>query len=192
MKGVPLIPFPNTKLQISDLQATARALSIICIVQHFDVVLCCKEHHCICFRQYKACLTSVHHTVMLKLHKQMNSDVLSRPPNPVTQTERKYPHRLRPRTLFNQIEKERCKETHQSFGIWPDVGLKFGFPVFWLTTFFDCKFFTWAAPIMFAVNIETNGNPHHHPWSIGKRMLSSWLPVRSAKDQGGAKVTHTL
>lgn len=49
-----------------------------------------------------------------------------------------------------------------------------------------------AAPTMFAVNIETNGNPHHRPWTIGKRLLSSWLPVRSAKDQGGAKVTHTL
>ena len=43
----------------------------------------------------------------------------------------------------------------------------------------------------FAVNIETNGNPHHHPWSIGKRLLSSWLPVRSAKDQEGAKVGDT-
>lgn len=64
-KGVPLIPFSNTKLQISDLQATAWALCIVCIVQHFEVVLCCKEHHCICFRQYKARLTPAHHIVML-------------------------------------------------------------------------------------------------------------------------------
>jgi len=55
-----------------------------------------------------------------------------------------------------------------------------------------CKFFTWATPLVFFVNIKTNGNPHHHPWSIGKRLLSSWLPVRSATDQGGSKVTHTL
>lgn len=64
-KGVPLIPFSNTKLQISDLRATARTLCIVCIVQHFEVVLCCKEHHCICFRQYKARLTPAHHIVML-------------------------------------------------------------------------------------------------------------------------------
>lgn len=50
-----------------------------------------------------------------------------------------------------------------------------------------CKLCATATPLMFAVNIKTNGNPHHRPWSIGKRLLSSWLPVRSAKDQGGGK-----
>lgn len=58
--------------------------------------------------------------------------------------------------------------------------------------FFDCKFVTRVAPLMFAVNIKTNGNPHHRPWSIGKRLLSSWLPVRSAKDQGGKGHTHIV
>lgn len=60
-----------------------------------------------------------------------------------------------------------------------------------LQNVFDCKVFTRAAPLMFAVNIKTNGNPHHRPWSIGKRLLSSWLPVRSAKDQGEGQRSHT-
>jgi len=38
----------------------------------------------------------------------------------------------------------------------------------------------------------TNGIPHHHPWSIGKRLLSSWLPVRSAKASRGKGHTHIV
>lgn len=49
----PLIPLAN-KWSDKDLQATAWALSI---VQHYEVVFCCKEHHCICFWWYQACLT---------------------------------------------------------------------------------------------------------------------------------------
>ena len=75
------------------------------------------------------------------------------------------------------------KHVHQSFDIVarPNVSLKI-FSTYSIS--FDCKFFTRAGPLMFAVNIETNGNSHHRPWSIGKRLLSSWLPVRSAKGQG--------
>lgn len=74
----------------------------------------------------------------------------------------------------------------------PDTKRTVSFQYCTYNTSLNCKFFTRADPLIFAVNIETNGNPHHHPWSIGKRLLSSWLPVRSAKDQGGSKVTHTL
>lgn len=124
----------------------------------------------------------------------MDSDVLSRPLNPVTQTERRHPHRLRSRTPLDQIELRTVTHTpifvlgHLT-GCQPEISFSSFLTYIF---FFDCKFFTRAAPLMFAVNIETNGNPHHRPWSIGKRLLSSWLPVRSAKDQGGAKVTHTL
>lgn len=118
----------------------------------------------------------------------MDSDVLSRLLNPVTQTERRHPHRFQSRTLFDQFNLNCVKwHIHQSLF---KAGCQSAILFSSFLTYnicFDCKLITRAAPLMFAVNIETNGNPHHRPWSIGKRLLSSWLPVRSAKDQGGGK-----
>lgn len=125
----------------------------------------------------------------------MDSDVLSRLLNPVTQTEKGYPHRLRSgRLRKSSVNGFKRKDTlifrhfiSDRMPAWNTLS-----PFFLLTNILVCKIFTRVAPLMFAVNIETNGNPHHRPWSIGKRLLSSWLPVRSAKDQGGKGHTHIV
>lgn len=172
----------------------------VCIFQHLEAVFCCKEHHCICFRQYKKHKSA---SVLLQYItlwcysciKQMDSDVLSRPLYPVTQTERRHPQRLQSGTLFKLITVLKNTPIFWKLVSFYLTGCQSEILFFQFWTYnisLDCKVCKGADPLMFAVNIKTNGNPHHHPWSIGKRLLSSWLPVRSAKDQGGAKVTHTL
>lgn len=101
----------------------------------------------------------------------------------------RHPYRFLLKRLVHQIDQ--TKSIYCFWTVWKSLKCFFSFlsGLYLQNCFFDFpkKKKKKADPVMFSDNIETNGNPHHHPWSIGKRLLSSWLPVRSAKDQEGGK-----
>lgn len=183
MKGVPII---------SNIKRKSHCMGSLkgCIVQYFEVVLCCKEHDCFRFQRYKAYLTPVYHTdgLTAETNGQWCSFKTAEPCN----TNRKEASTLvavKDTSPSNWVKNSLKVRLFQA--IWWDFSLKFSFPVLSLTTFLVIsRSLLKLLHLCFAVNIETNGNPHHHHWSIGKRLLSSWLPVRSAKDQGGQR-SHT-
>lgn len=125
----------------------------------------------------------------------MDSDVLARPLNPEKQI-RRHPHNLLSRSFDKTELKTANSDTSKNISLNLDlIGCQSEIQFFSLLTYSNISvfvFFTRAAPLIFAVNIETNGNPHHNPRIIGNRLLSSWLPVRSAKDQGGKGHTHIV